>query len=712
MILIIAEKPSLARNIIAGIGEKMTKMNGYYEGSDYLVTWAFGHLFSLCDVEDYDENPPEKKRWTMDNLPCFPEQFRFKIKKDDSKQTDTGALRQFEQIRSLCNRPDVDTIVNAGDADREGEIIVRLCVENAHAENKKFLRLWLPDQTPETVSSALADMKDEREYQNLADEGFARTYIDWLYGVNLTRYATLKTGKLLRVGRVIIPIVKAIYDRDMAIRNFVPELYYGIVSQEKTGGESVELVSKKKFAKDERDKAQALCDQYNASKAIVTDKKRKKDTLSPGKLYSLSKLQNMLGKKYKMPMTESLEIIQGLYENGYVTYPRTNSEYLATAEKDKMRKILENVGKLGYPVKFKDKKTIFDDSKIESHSALTPTYKIPAKGILTEKENQVYSAIMRRFVAVFCAEECIAEKTEIKIDVGGFEEFILKGTVILEPGWTKYDEYSKADKILPNLHVGDEVNIDFKPKEKETTPPKHYTIETLNNYLKNPFREEQNASVQASDTSAEAAADSENDEEDYRAIFEGLELGTEATRTGIIDNAKNSGYIELKKDIYHILPDGEYLIKALVRMKISMDKYKTSEMGRALKKVYHGKMSVEESVSLAEREISEVFHRPSEPPETDKDTGFFGDIVGKCPLCGKDVIRYKNGYSCSGYKEGCEFSVYGFLCRRVISKSNMQMLLETGRSSKIKGFISKNGKSFDAYLKLEEGKVVFDFGKE
>lgn len=712
MILIIAEKPSLARNIIAGIGEKMTKMNGYYEGSDYLVTWAFGHLFSLCDVEDYDENPPEKKRWTMDNLPCFPEQFRFKIKKDDSKQTDTGALRQFEQIRSLCNRQDVDTIVNAGDADREGEIIVRLCVENAHVENKKFLRLWLPDQTPETVSSALADMKDEREYQNLADEGFARTYIDWLYGVNLTRYATLKTGKLLRVGRVIIPIVKAIYDRDMAIRNFVPELYYGIVSQEKTGGESVELVSKKKFGKDERDKAQALCDQYNASKAIVTDKKRKKDTLSPGKLYSLSKLQNMLGKKYKMPMTESLEIIQGLYENGYVTYPRTNSEYLATAEKDKMRKILENVGKLGYPVKFKDKKTIFDDSKIESHSALTPTYKIPAKGILTEKENQVYSAIMRRFVAVFCAEECIAEKTEIKIDAGGFEEFVLKGTVILEPGWTKYDEYSKADKILPNLHVGDEVNIDFKPKEKETTPPKHYTIETLNNYLKNPFREEQNASVQASDTSAEAAADSENDEEDYRAIFEGLELGTEATRTGIIDNAKNSGYIELKKDIYHILPDGEYLIKALVRMKISMDKYKTSEMGRALKKVYHGKMSVEESVSLAEREISEVFHRPSEPPETDKDTGFFGDIVGKCPLCGKDVIRYKNGYSCSGYKEGCEFSVYGFLCRRVISKSNMQMLLETGRSSKIKGFISKNGKSFDAYLKLEEGKVVFDFGKE
>ena len=420
----------------------------------------------------------------------------------------------------------------------------------------------------------------------------------------------------------------------------------------------------------------------------------------------------MLGKKYKMPMTESLEIIQRLYENGYVTYPRTNSEYLATAEKDKVKKILENVGKIGYPVTFKDKKTIFDDSKIESHSALTPTYKIPAKGALSEKENQIYAAIMRRFVAVFCSEECVAEKTEIKIDVGGYEEFSLKGTVILEPGWTKYDDYSKSDKILPKLEIGDEVNIRFQPKEKETTPPKHYTIETLNNYLKNPFREEQSAAQTASDASSDAAPDAENDEEDYRAIFEGLELGTEATRTGIIDNARNSGYIELKKDVYYILPDGEYLIKALIRMKISMDKYKTSEMGRALKKVYHGKMSVEESIALAEAEIAEVFSRPKEPPETDKDTGFFGDIVGKCPLCGKDVVRYKNGYSCSGYKDGCTFSVYGFLCRRVISKSNMQMLLETGRSAKIQGFISKNGKPFDAYLKIEEGKVVFEFGKD
>lgn len=705
MKLIIAEKPSLARNIVAGIGGKMAKKNGYFEGEGYLVTWAFGHLFSLCDVEDYADAPVENPRWTMENLPCFPEKFKFRLKRDAAKQVDAGVEKQFALIKTLCNRADVDTIVNAGDADREGEIIIRLCVQNALQDEKLFVRLWLPDQTPETVAAALADMKSEDEYQNLADEGFARTYIDWLYGVNLTRYATLKTGKLLRIGRVIIPIVKAIYDRDMAIRNFVPDIYYGIASKEETGGEVVELSSKQKFGKEELEKAKALCKQYNDAKAIVVDKKKKKDTIAPGKLYSLSKLQNMLGKKYKMPMTESLEIVQKLYENGYVTYPRTNSEYLATAEKDKIKKILENVAKVGYPVKFKDKKTIFDDSKIESHSALTPTYKIPAKDVLSEKEAQVYSAIMRRFVAVFCSEECLAEKTEIKIRVGDYEDFTLKGTVILEPGWTKYDEFSKQDKILPKLEIGDEVNTKFEPKEKETSPPKHYTIETLNNYLKNPFREEKEAAAEAKNE-----GESEDDTEDYKAIFEGLELGTEATRTGIIDNARNSGYIELKKDVYTILPDGEYLIKSLKRMKISMDKYKTSEMGKALKKVYHGKMTVWDSVALAQKEITEVFTQPKEPPETDKDTGFFGDIVGKCPICGKDVVRYKTGYSCSGYKDGCEFSVYGFICHRVISKVNMQMLLETGRTSKIRGFIGKSGKAFDSYLKLDENKkVVFDF---
>ncbi len=695
IILIIAEKPSLARNIAGALGN-MKKAEGCLYNNNYIITWAFGHLFSLADIEEYNPNPDGK--WTMKNIPCFPEIFKFELKKGSDRQVDPGVRRQFEVIKSLCLREDVDTIVNAGDSDREGEIIIRICVEKTGISGKSFKRLWLPDQTPQTITRALSEMKDESEYANLANEGFARTYIDWLYGVNLTRYATLKTGRLLRVGRVIVPIVKAIYDRDMSIRNFKPEIYYAIVSKAETKGEEIELASKEKFNKNELDKAQKLCALYNSREAVVVSKKKKKDTLNPGKLYSLTKLQNMLGKKYKMPMEESLKIVQGLYEKGYVTYPRTNSEYLATAEQDKVKTIIAEIAKLGYPVEFKFKKTIFDDSKIESHSALTPTYKIPQKGALSEDEYKVYSAIMRRFVAVFCSEECVAEKNEIKIRLGDLEEFTLRGTVIVEKGWTKYDDYTKKDKILPPLEKGDRVNVDFQPCEKETSPPKHYTIETLNNYLKNPFREDKQN------------IENESDEEEYRAIFEGLELGTEATRTGIIDNAVKSKYIQLKKDVYYLLPDGEFLIEALSRMGISMDKYKTSELGKALKSVFRGEMEVRDSVSLAEREINSVFTKAEKPPELDTDDGFIGDVVGKCPLCGCDVVRTGFGYGCSGYKEGCRFAVSNVILGRVISVANVKKLLETGSTYKIEGFVSnRTGKEFAAQLKLKDGKAVFDF---
>lgn len=698
MYLIIAEKPSLARNIAAGIGD-MKKRNGYLESERYIVTWAFGHLFSLCDIEDYT-GPTSTGRWSMENLPCFPDNFKFKLKTNADKQVDPGVRRQFDIIKSLCMREDVEAIVNAGDADREGEIIIRLCVMNALENEKPFYRLWLPDQTPETVRKALGEMKPESEYDLLASEGFARTYIDWLFGVNLTRYATLKTGTLLRVGRVIVPIVKAIYDRDMAIKNFKPDIYYAVVSSAETNGEQVELTSKSKFSKDEKDKALELCEKYNSSKAVVTNVKSKKDIIKPGKLYSLSKLQNVLGKKYKMSMEQSLKIVQKLYEDGYLTYPRTNSEYLATAEKDKIKTIIKNIADMGYHIEFKDKKTIFDDSKIESHSALTPTYKIPPKGKLSEDESKVYSTVFRRFAAVFCAEDCTAQKTELTVNVGGYEDFVLKGTVILEKGWMKYDDSNRKDKFLPKLKKGDEVNIDFKLCEKETSPPKHYTIETLNNYLKNPFREEK-----------AAAADSENedDSEDYRAIFEGLELGTEATRTGIIDNAVKSGYIELKKDVYRILPGGEFLIESISYMNISMDKYKTSTLSKALKSVYHGRMTVDESVKLARDEIAEVFNKKNTDLSDDADNGFYGDIVGKCPICGCDVKKGRYSYGCSGYKAGCKFRVNLVIAKRVISVSNVKLLLETGRSGLIKGFVSKNGTPFDAYLKLDKDKTVFEF---
>ncbi len=695
MILIIAEKPSLARNIAAAIGN-LNKRRGYLEGDGYVVTWAFGHLFSLCDIEHYT-GKTQNGRWSMENLPCFPEAFSFELKKDKEGKVDSGVREQFETIKALCHRTDVEAIVNAGDADREGEIIIRLCLEHAGELEKPLLRLWLPDQTPETIRAALGDLKSEEEYNRLADEGFARTYMDWLYGVNLTRYATLKTGTLLRVGRVIVPIVKAIYDRDMAIEAFVPEPYFAVVGKGE-GEDGFEINSKKRFSAVEKEKAEAWAAELNSVPCVVKSRKSKKDTLKPGKLYSLSKLQNALGKKYKMPMDDSLKLVQALYEKGYVTYPRTNSEYLATAEKDKMKTILENIAKIGYPVAFQDAKTIFDDSKIESHSALTPTFKIPKKEQLTEEEAKVYQMILRRFVAVFCSEPCVCQKTELVLQSGDKEEFTLKGTVILEKGWTRFDDSTRNDKILPDVKVGDSLAVVFEVKEKESSPPKHYTIETLNNYLKNPFREEK----------AKAEGEEADDAEDYRAMFEGLELGTEATRTGIIDNAIKSRYIALKKDVYTILPDGKYLIEQLLLLGINMDKFKTATTGKALKQVFRGEMQTAEAVALCQREIQEVFEKSDHDPS--RDTGFYGDEVGVCPLCGKSVVKGKFSYGCRGYKEGCAFRIPISLCRRPIPLAQARLLLSEGKTQTLTEFYSaRTGKYFEAALRLEEGKVVFDF---
>ncbi len=766
MILIIAEKPSLARTIASALGERQTKNNGFITVGQYLVTWAFGHLFSLSDIEYY--KPREKNSgWTLENLPCFPEKFHYELRADvrqtnsktaptkrgsvkttkipngDSTGTasnnsdyrsDSSIEKQFSTIRALCLRDDVDTIVNAGDSDREGEIIVRLCIINSFspeagvlddrsptfAAGKRLCRLWLPDQTPETIRAGVAELRSESEFDRLADEGFARTFVDWLYGVNLTRYATLRSGMLLRVGRVIVPIVKAIYDRDLAIRNFKPEKYYVPFSSEKTNGEVVELTSKLKFDANSLDAAFAAaknkCDEYNRLGARVVSVKRKKDKIGPGKLWSLTKLQNYLGKKYKMPMTESLEVVQSLYEKGFVTYPRTNSEYLATAEKERVQKVIDAVGAVGYPVKFKDGKQIFDDSKVESHSALTPTTKIPTKDKLTPDEAKVYAAIIRRFCAVFCAKDCIAEKTELVIRVGNppetGEDFTLKGLHILEPGWTKYDDYSGKDKLLPALREGDIVNINFSPLEKETTPPKHYTIETLNNYLKNPFRDElsakskskreSSADIDDSTSGSESSDDTEDDREEYRAIFEGLELGTEATRTSIIDNARKSGYIKLNKDVYTILPDGEYLVESLSRMNIGMDKYKTASLGHALKRVFRGELTPMDAAKIAEQEISAVFSQ-------DNPDGWAGDVVGVCPLCGGKVVRSRYGYGCSRYRDGCKFRINGRILGRSITLAEAQAILRDGTTGKLDGFTSKNGKPFSAALKLVGGEVKFDF---
>lgn len=689
MILVIAEKPSLASKIQDAIGN-MKREDGYYINESYIITYAFGHLFTLMDIEDY--LGIKDTRWTLDTIPFYPKKFQFELIKDKNKQVDKGVLKQFNIIKKLINLENVDTVVNAGDSEREGEIIIRIIIDHALMSKKTLTRLWLPDQTKETILDGLNNMKLESEYDNLANEGYARTFIDWLYGINLTRYATLKTGSLLRVGRVIVPIVKAIYDRDMEIKNFKPSIYYIISSLIEKDGITLELNSKEKFSDKELKEANILADKYNKCLAKVIDKKEKESVLKPSKLFSLSKLQSHLGEKYKMTMKRSLAIVQNLYENGYLTYPRTSSEYMSSAEKGKVKQILNNIKNIGYDVIFKDTSMVFNDKKIESHSAITPTTKIPNKKDLTEDEYIVYQSVFKRFVSVFCRKDCVVLKTEVKISVDDLEEFIINGNIIKEKGFLVYDEAKEKEKFIPNLNIGDTFNVSFKPKEKKTTPPKHYTTSTLNSYLINPFKDDKKELKE------------EDDSEDYKAIFEGLELGTVATRTQIIENAIKSEYINLKNDVYTILPNGIFLIESLIDMGISMDKYKTSELGKALKKVYRNEISIDDIVNLTKEEIDSIFKHQHDL----KDNGFYKDVVGICPKCGENVIKSKYNYCCSNYKK-CDFKVNLKVCGHSISKKNINDLLTNGITDTIDDFISKNGKFFNGKLKLIDNKVLFDF---
>ena len=440
---------------------------------------------------------------------------------------------------------------------------------------------------------------------------------------------------------------------------------------------------------------------------------------------------------------------------------------------------------------------------------MTPTLKLAKKEDLSEGEWKVYSTILNRFLAVFCANPCTVNHTEITVDIGDLEQFKLTGDVILSLGWMEYEESTKKDKLLPQLSIGDIIPTDFKVVEKETKPPNHYTSETLNQFLKNPFRKRKSSSVFDNNEDDDTTEDSQSEEDEYKAIFEGVELGTEATRTGIIENAIRSHYISLKNDVYTILPGGIYYIETLEELGICLSKEKTAEMGRSLKSVYRGEMVINQCVDLVFTEIQSLFAvakdvviDKSAAPSTmhvsfgkcpicgedvvenkkafscsNSKCGFVffkdnkllssvgrkltGNIVrsllsdgkvllkncksaktgktfdcyliadyskacpelklhfpseaesslGVCPNCGGHIVKNKFGnYSCSNWKGGCKFTIYGTVSGKKLTDKHINTLLTKGKTGTIKGFTSKNGKSFDAALVLgKDGKVSFEF---
>ncbi len=692
--LIIAEKPSLARNILNAIkgDEEYEKKDGYFEGENFIVSYAFGHLFGLVDVEQYFPEAGRPDKWSMDILPFFPEKFKFAIKRDPkTKKTDAGAKKQFEILKKLLNRSDVEAAIHCGDADREGEVIIRLILFYAKFR-KPVYRLWLPEQTAGTIRKEMKNLKPDAEYDRLYEEGLARTYIDWIYGINLTRYVTLKTPEPVtyNIGRVLIPIVSAIYEREMEIRNFVPVKYWKAESALEHHGGKVILSAAEEFSLEDKAGAEELCRTLNSSKAVVETVERKERERMAGKLFSLSKLQSFLGKKYKMPMKESLEIVQKLYEAGYVTYPRTNTEYLAENEKGKARDVLQILSRKGYHVLFKDGKGIFNDEKIESHSALCPTIKIPEK--LEGKEALVYRAVLNRYLAVFCSEKCIVCDTSVSISCGG-SVFKVKGTVLKEKGFLQYEDIGYKEKFLPAFEKGENIAHNFQPVQKETSPPQKYNTASLNNYLINPFKKEGGEG---------------SDDADYEAVKKGLGIGTEATRTGIIANAIACGYISQENDYYSLEPKGEAVIHYLEELEVDMTKETTARMQQLLKRVYDGEISRDDAIGQAKKKLERDFRNRDASlgscfrPEQ--------KVLGKCPKCGAGVVETKMAYSCENgecgfaiWKEGSGyysrfFTAIGFS----LKASNVSDFLKRGKTL-AKKLRSSKGTEYDAYIVAEFG---------
>lgn len=536
MKLILAEKPSVAKTISSFLGATK-KFDGYFEGNDYIVTYAVGHLVSLYDMKDYDEK--YSGYWKMENFPFIPED-KFKFKIDPSKN------KQFNIIKSLLNRDDVEYIINATDNDREGELISFLIF--LMAKNKKPIkRILVNEWTKEDITRGMNNLKDDTEMRNLQASGYTRLITDWLIGINFTSVATLKygNGKLLNIGRVILPTVKLIYDRDMEIKNFTPKTYYEIEGtfKSKNGDYKGKYINKKESKIDNIEDINKIINSINSKEGKIIKKEVKSSKEYAPKLFSLTLLQGYVTSKYSdFTSDKVLKICQSLYEGkgkgGYITYPRTDSTYLEESLTSKVSHTLE-ILKKGLPfendIKFSKTKRVFDSSKVDSHSAIIPTHIVPTS--LNKDEKIVYDIIKDRFLANFMPPSEF-ENTEIKTDVDK-HIFITKGKVIKKLGYLKIYNKEEKDDILPFVDLDEIVDVlKIEPVTKQTKPKKSYTEDTLLKAMKNCGK---------------------NVDDD--TILSGYSIGTSATRSEVLKKIEQVGYVKKKKKSYYITDLGINLVE-------------------------------------------------------------------------------------------------------------------------------------------------------
>ncbi|WP_285399894.1 type IA DNA topoisomerase [Lysinibacillus sp. fls2-241-R2A-57] len=700
--MIIAEKPSVAKNIADALKIK-NKNDGFFEGNGYVITWAFGHLLQLFDAKDYDK---KMEKWHMENFPFIPEHFRYKVKTDPKKRgkEDFGARKQLRIINSLMKRQDVQMVISACDFDREGQIIGDSIIYQLNSQ-KPVYRLLLNEWTAEEVLKGLEKIMPNSEMKPLQDAGISRQWADWIIGINLTSVATLKyqkgSGKALNIGRVLLPTLKIIYDRDKEIENFVPEDYFKLVATFSTddGRAYVGIYIENKVEKfKNRAELEVIQQALINKQAVIVDKKVELKKEYPPYLFNLSNLQGFITSKFKGWTSDKvLKVAQSLYEKKYITYPRTASVVLEESLVEKTANVLNKL-KTGLPyeheIQFSKKKRVFDNAKVESHSAIIPTYVIPKS--LNNDEAIVYNAIKNRFIMQFMP---VAEYEETRIstkmnssDIKGL--FVTKGKVQLVEGWKKVEEIKSNDVILPLVNINELVNIvEHKITAHTTTPPKQHTEKTL---------------LRVMETCGKGVENEESNEI-MAAILSGYSIGTPATRAETIKKLITVGYIAMDNKNLVCTELGKNLVETFP-VKDLFDLEFTGRLEKTLSEIEKRKFTKEQFLHLIVNFTVNAVHtiKNSEDVTLSKVTRAQKkfEVVGKCPLCAHGVIEGQKGFGCSNWKKGCKFVIWKndkFLAtmKKKPTKTMVKKLLADG-TVLVKGLTSKKGSKFDAHLKYEK----------
>ena len=663
--LVISEKPSVAQSIAAVIGAKQ-RGDGYLEGGGYLVSWCLGHLAELAEADTYDK---KYAKWRREDLPILPESWRFIVGKDKWKQ--------FDILRTLLRRDDVNEVINACDAGREGELIFRTVYCMAGC-SKPMKRLWISSMEDEAIRQGFADLKPGRDYDGLHQSALCRSKADWLVGINATRLFSVLYHRTLNVGRVMSPTLALVVQREAEISAFRPEPFYTVSLD--CGGFTA--TGDKLNAKREAEAIAAAC---KGKAAMIRKVEQKEKFEKPPALYDLTTLQRDANRLLGYTAQQTLDYLQSLYEKKLCTYPRTDSRFL-TNDMEASVPALAAVAAGIYDMSIPEKPNavqVCDGAKVSDHHAVVPTSAAGKADVsaLPAGEREILRLVCRQLLCAISEPHRYAE-TAVTLDCAGYG-FAAKGKTVLISGWKAYLQ-EQTDKPLPELEEGQSAAVAaVSVKEGKTSPPKHYTEDTL---------------LSAMET---AGAKDVPDDAERKG------LGTPATRAAILEKLVTTGFVERKKakKTVSLIPSQVGVSIVTVLPEQLQSPLLTAEWENRLKQVERGKLEPDafmDGIAGMLRELVKTY-APVKGAEALFPSG--REIVGKCPRCGSDVTESKKGFFCEN--NDCRFGLWKdnkffAVKKKTLTKTIAAALLKDGRARLTGCYSEKTGKTYDATAILED----------